>query len=78
MKMLATTLRTEAQAVGLNRETIGYLSNLHELAVSFNTYSAWERFYNAANTLQCCTPIESPAFDFYAKLKDVLLKGGAA
>lgn len=78
MTILATTLRDEAQAAGLNRETIVHLAMLHDVAVSFNLRSAWENFYNAANTLQCCTPIESPAFDFYAKLKSVLLKGGAA
>ena len=70
--MSLENLKTDAQAVGLNRETIGYLSNLHELAVSFNTYSMWDRFYDAVSTLVSCTPLESPAFQFYLNMMQAI------
>ena len=65
-------LKTDAQAVGLNRETIAHLTMLHDLAVSSNRNLAWEHFWNAANTLECCTPMDSPAFNFYMNLKQAI------
>ena len=71
MKILATTLRAEAKAVGLNRDTVAYLTALCELA-------AWSRLGVVVDVLLTCTPTESPAFDFYAKLIANLREGGAA
>ncbi len=68
--MNLNNLKADAQAIGLNRETIAHLTMLHELAVSSNRN--WERFWDVANTLECCTPMDSPAFNFYMNLKQAI------
>ncbi len=61
-----------ASNAGINRETITYLTMLQDAAIKWGTVSAWDTFYNAANVLEACSPMASPAFDFYLSLKQVI------
>ena len=69
-----TDWKQTAEKAGVNRETIAHLTMLHD-AAKWGNDSAWDAFYSAANVLEACSPMASPAFRFYLSLKQAISSG---